>query len=188
MINKSIKIIVTLFIGLLLACDSTGICTNDVTPTLQLGFAGYDNLNNEVVINPPTGTLIFGFKDGKDVNGLPLYNGSDKDSTKFYPLYPSIITANEKKLIPLLFDENRDELTYIMLFEEDATNGTFIPDTISLSYTRIQSFVSPECGYKTVFDDVILEYYSKNKVDSVALLLDEIEYDIEQHIKIFIKE
>jgi|LGVF01.1.fsa_nt_gb hypothetical protein len=156
-------------ITIISGCESTGICTEPVTPKLMVGFSADDNLGNEVNVTPPKDLKIYGNRDGKDIIGTT-------PETEF--LYPNISQVNSDKLISLIFDVNRDSAKFIFKFEGD------IYDTLKINYLRKQSFVNENCGYKSTFYDVDIKYYSTNKIDTIILLSQTIEYDTEQHIKI----
>lgn len=169
------KLSLPLILGILISlssCESTGVCTEPVTPNLMIGFAEIDGLGNPENVSPPSNLKIYGNKDGIDIIGTTA-------ETEY--LYPSLSQADENKLIPLLFDVNRDTLTYILKFDGD------IFDTLKINYIRENIYINKNCGYKTVFQQVELNYYSTNVIDSLILLSDNIEYDTEQHIKIFNK-
>jgi len=172
MIKKLRLISIFGFIILLSSCESTGVCTEPITPKLMIGFTNYDNLGNVVNVDPPKDLKIYGNKDGKDIIG-------ENPENEF--LYPNINPADNNKLIPLIFDVNRDSLKYIFRFAGD------IYDTLDIKYTRKNTYVNNDCGYKSTFSNVELQYYSKNRIDSISLLTDKIDYDTEQHIQIFTK-
>ncbi|MEN8138009.1 MAG: DUF6452 family protein [Bacteroidota bacterium] len=145
----------------------------------MIGFTSYNNLENEEIVSPPSGLLIYGYKDGKDMLGNP--------ESEEYPeyIYPDMRQANENKLIPLIFDVNKDNLTYIFEFVTD--EETKIHDTISLSYKRKQIFINQNCGYKSTFYEVKIESFTKNAIEEATLLTQTIEYDTEKHINILLK-
>ncbi len=156
---------------LLSGCESTGICTEPVTPKLMIGFSDFDNLGNPEDIDPPSDLKIYGTKDGTDI-------GTSNEENF---IFPGLTQTDENKRIALIFDVNRDSLTYIFKFEGD------IFDTLRINYIRENRYINKNCGYKTVFQQVELDYYSTNAIDSIILLTENIEYDTEQHIKIFNK-
>ena len=167
------KLSLTLFLGTLLilsGCESTGICTEPVTPKLMIGFSKLDNLGNPVNIAPPQDLKIYGNKDGKDII---------LSDPQLQYIYPNMSPANEDKLVALLFDVNRDSLKYILKFAED------IYDTLDIKYKRQNIYVNNDCGYKTTFSEVELKYYSTNTIDTIILLTENIEYDTEQHIQFY---
>ena len=172
MIKKLSLLLLFGIIAILSSCESTGICTEPITPTLKVGFSDIDNLGNVILVSPPKDMKIYGNKDGGDII-------SENPENEY--IYPNIFPASDEKIITLLFDVNRDSLMYIFLFESGLT------DTLKLKYTRENHYVSKNCGYKTIFPNVELEYFSKNVIDSLVLLSDNIEFDNEQHIEIFTK-
>jgi len=169
------KLSLLFFLGIVLAlssCESTGICTEPITPKLMIGFSKNDNLGNPEDTNPPSGLKIYGTKDGIDIVG-------QSEDNQF--IYPDMSQVDKDKRVALLFDVNRDTLTYIFKFNENTS------DTLQISYSRENKYVSKDCGYKTIFHQVDLDHYSTNAIDTIILLTEEIEYDTEQHIKIFSK-
>ena len=168
------KLSLSFFLGTILllnSCDSTGICTKPVTPKLMIGFSKLDNLGNPKDIDPPKDLKIYGIKDGVEIF---------IDGTEPQYLYPDLTQTDEDKRVALIFDVNRDSLTYIFKF--DSGN-----DTLKMKYIRNNRYVNKDCGYKTVFNNVELEYYSTHVIDSIALLTETIDYDTEQHIQLFNK-
>ena len=169
------KLSLIFFLGIILilnSCESTGICTEPVTPKLMIGFSNLDNLGNSKDVIPPDSLKIYGVKDGKDIiitGAKPQY------------LYPDLTQTDEDKRVALIFDVNRDSLTYIFKFDGD------IFDTLKIKYTRSNHYINKNCGYKTIFHDVELKYYSEHAIDTIILLTENIDYDTEQHIKIFNK-
>ena len=169
------KLSLSFFFGIILllsSCESTGICTEPVTPKLMIGFSAIDNLGNPEDVIPPDNLKIYGTKDGKDIIG-------STPETEF--LYPSMSQTDENKRVALVFDVNRDSLTYIFKYDGD------IFDTLKINYIRENNYINEDCGYKTAFHEVELKYYSTNAIDTIILLKESIVYDTEQHIKIFNK-
>jgi len=169
------KLSLTFFFGIILllsSCESTGICTEPVTPKLMIGFSELDNLGNPVDIIPPDNLKIYGTKNDIDI----IIEGTEPQY-----LYPDFSQTDGDKHVALVFDVNRDNLTYIFKYDGD------IFDTLKIKYTRNNRYINKNCGYKTIFHDVELEYYSEHAIDTVILLTETIDYDTEQHIKIFNK-
>jgi hypothetical protein len=160
------------FILMLSSCESTGVCTEPVTPKLMIGFSDVDHLGNTINVPPPENLKIYGNRDGKDIIG------STPESEY---IYPSLFPANEDKLITLIFDVNRDSLKYIFNFD-----GNF-SDTLEIKYKRQDVYINNDCGYKAIFSEVELKHYTTNAIDTIILLTENIEYDTEQHIQIFTK-
>jgi len=184
MIKKLAILLFVITTATLNSCESTGICIEPVTPKLMIGFSANDELNNEESINPPDNLKIFGNRDGENI----IVKGSIDDNTIIYTnLYPSLTSVNSDKQIPLLFDVNRDSLTYILNFDYIDEDNKGIYDTLKLKYTRKQIFIGENCGYKSIFYDVLTPIFTNNKIENVILLSQTIEYDTEQHIKIYLK-
>ena len=166
-------------LGILLflnSCESTGICTEPITPKFVIGFAGIDNLGNPIDIMPPNDLMIYGNRDGKDIIG---------SNPEYKYIFPNITQADPNTgKISLIFDVNKDELTYIFRFE---SFSPIIFDTLKISYTRVNQYVSKNCGYKTIFNNVKIDYNSTNAIDKIILLSENIEYDVEKHLKIYLK-
>ncbi|MCK5781750.1 MAG: hypothetical protein KAH10_04135 [Flavobacteriales bacterium] len=171
---KKLTVVVIAFITIVgsSSCESTGICLDPVTPKLMLGFVDLDGLGNEEDISPPDSLLIYGNRDGKDIigeeNGKPIY------------LFPNQSQEDQKtNLIALIFDVNRDSLTYLFKIEG-------VIDTINIKYHRKQSFISQNCGYKSTFYDVEIKNFTTNLILK-ASIEQTIEYDTERHLKIILK-
>jgi hypothetical protein len=159
------------FLVLLSSCESTGICTEPITPKFMVAFFAKDNLGNNVKVDPPKNLKIFGNRDGKDLIG-----GTPENEY----IYPNLFQTDEAKRVTLLFDVNRDSLIYIFRYDGN------IHDTLKLKYSRKNSYVSENCGYKTIFKNININY-TTNAIDTIILLSDNIEFDNEEHIEIFNK-
>ena len=169
------KLSLPLLFGLVLllsSCESTGVCTEPVTPKLMMGFSNVDHLGNTISVIPPEELKIYGNREGKDIIGSTPEN-------EF--IYPNLSPADEDKLVALIFDVNRDSLKYIYKFAGD------IYDTLEIKYKRQNLYINNDCGYKTTFSEVELKHYSTNAIDTIILLTENIEYDTEQHLQIFTK-
>ena len=135
------------------------------------GFSSFDKYDNEISIQPPNNLVIYGVKDNTGI--------ISKNEENIEYLYPNLVQADQEKLISLIFDVDRDKINYVFKFED-------VIDTVSISYTRKRDFVGVNCGFKTTFHNISI-IHSNNKISSAEILSQNIEYDTEQHLKIFLK-
>ena len=155
-----------LLIGLLflsfLACEKDDICIDPITPNLIIRL--YDITD---------GTTI------KSVTNLQIKN-IDQDS-----IFQDNITVADSITIPL--NINQDSTTYVFTIDNNDANLAN-SDTLKISYTREDVFVSRSCGFKTIFKNVNLSLTSDNNnwIQSVIFIDPEntIENETKAHVKI----
>ena len=135
---------------LLSSCESTGICTEPVTPKLMIGFSDFDNLGNPEDIEPPSDLKIYGTKDGTDIGT------SNEDNF----IFPGLTETDENKRIALIFDVNRDSLTYIFKFEGD------IFDTLRINYIRENRYINKKVEKKLISSTLCFVNISSNQINS----------------------
>lgn len=164
-------------IGITLSCEPDDICPESTSTTPNLVIDAYDTDNPEN-IKAITKLVIGGIG-----NDFILTNG--------------IISAS-KIALPLKTDANT---TQYVLIKDASINNNGTPDdssddtidgnydTITISYTREEVYVSRACGYKTIFKNVTLtiEPDSDNWIKSRQPLNDNqsVENEAETHFNIF---
>jgi hypothetical protein len=121
-------------------CEKDDICSEstETTPSMHIGFYSIilpsDNIPKNVTKLRITGV--------GNSNVLPGYDGTKNLSEAYLPLKTT-----------------EDNTQYVLhqgygIDENDVVLGN--PDTISINYIRKEVFVSRACGYKTIFENVVL--------------------------------
>ncbi|WP_194766433.1 DUF6452 family protein [Tamlana sp. I1] len=140
-----ISLLLILGISIAIACEPDDICPGelDTTPRLVIDF--YDASNPTAKKN--VFTMI--------AQGV----GNDAVLSDYY------FTTTDDVLLPLKTDVNTTQ--YVLVSDAkvndngtpDDTSDDFIegnPDTITISYSREEVYVSRACGYKTIYKNVTL--------------------------------
>lgn len=164
-------------IGITLSCEPDDICSASTATTPNLILETYD------VENPENILAITRLAIGGVGNDFLLTNG---------------IVSAQKITLPLKTDANTTQ--YVLIKDatinnngtpDDATDDTIDGnyDTITISYTREDIYVSRACGYKTIFKNVsfIIEPDGDNWIKSRQPLNDNqsVEDETETHFNIF---
>lgn len=141
---KNIKLIIIPIIVTFitfLSCEKDDICseTTETTPSLHVAFYDVDFPS----IDTP-----------KNVTRLRVTGIGDPD--------PGVLTGYDAKTskeayLPLKTTENSTQYVLHRNYRFD-DNGDVLgnPDTITISYVRKEIYVSRACGYKTIFENVVI--------------------------------
>ncbi len=158
---KKLLFLFVLFLSIY-SCEKDDICIDPITPNLIIRF--YDNTDGITL---------------KKVTNLQIKN-TDIDS-----IYSNNITASDSIVIPL--NINQDSTTYVLTIDSkdvDLANS----DTLKISYTRKNIFVSRSCGFKTIFKNANLNLTtdSNNWIKSINFIeaQNTIENESKAHVKI----
>jgi len=129
--RPKVKIIVFLFIVLSqLSCERDEICLEDITPKFIIRFYNANDPNVLRAVNGITVNII----------------GVDGDYEN-----ETITLVTDSIAIPLLVTENKTSFVLTIPGDDPGINDN--RDTITLTYTQQDIFVSRSCGYKTVYND-----------------------------------
>ncbi len=150
---------------------------------LVLSFSSCEK--DDICIDPITPNLIIRFYDNTDANTLKSVANLQIKNTDIDSIFTDNIVATDSITIPLnAFAENT---TYQLTINSTDTN-TANSDTLKISYTREDVFVSRSCGFKTIFKDVSLSVTSDtNNWIKSALFIDDtnaILNETQAHVKI----
>lgn len=125
-------------------CEKDDICseTTETTPSMHIAF--YDiNFTNEDDIPKNVDKLRVMGIGHTDPNVLPGYEGSATNTQEVY--------------LPLKTTENTTQYILHKSYKIDENDNVLgNPDTISISYVRKEIYVSRACGYKTIFENVVM--------------------------------
>lgn len=150
-----------------MACERDDICLEEITPDLIIRF--YD------INNPGTLKTVLGLK--VNIQGI---EGEYTNGT--------ITTFTDSIAIPMEVTQNTTHFI-LTLPSDDTTTLDINPDTITLSYTQEDIFISRSCGYKTIFNDVsaTLVIDEDNWIKALETTTDpfQITDENEAHVKIY---
>lgn len=149
--KKNKYFIIPLFVFLLtfFNCEKDDICADTTLTTPKFHIAFYDiNLPNGEDVNKNANNLRVTGIGHPESLVLTDYDGSKNFKEAYLPLKT---TENSTQYI-LHKDYKIDENNIVL--------GN--PDTITITYTRKDIYVSRACGYKTIFENVILTVESDN--------------------------
>jgi len=159
MIMKRNIIFLLILVLSCVSCEKDDICIDSTTPNLIIRF--YNISATDSI---------------KKVDSLSVLNLDDN-----VPIANNTITASTDSIaIPL--SVLNDKTTYILT----ANNNN---DTITIAYTRIDDFVSRSCGYKTLYNNVVVSVKTDNNnwIQQIGTVNSpqNIENEKEAHIKIW---
>lgn len=171
-------IFVSLLVNLFCSCEPNDICEEgtDATPRLVIEF--YDNASPS---NTKNVTDLKVQATGEE-NGIVFNTSADDDEQYRY--------TGTKISIPLRI--NTAVTQYKLTLNEGSTTvGLSNEDTITITYSRKDEFISRACGYKTVFElnptNAIIVAADTNKwIKEIQILKTNILNEDEVHVKVFL--
>lgn len=125
-----------------LSCEKDDICSEstETTPSMHIAFYDINFPSTETPKNVKK-LRITGIGD-PDPGVLPDYDGSKSTKDAYLPL------------------KTTESTTHYILHEDykldDNGNVLGNPDTITVSYVRKEIYVSRACGYKTIYENVVI--------------------------------
>ncbi|MFL0354525.1 DUF6452 family protein [Xanthomarina sp. GH4-25] len=159
----------------LLSCEKDDICseTTETTPNMHIVFYDINFPSTDTPKNVKK-LRVTGIGD-PDPGVVSTYDGSKSAKEVYLPLKT---TENSTQFI-LHKDYKIDE--------DDNVLGN--PDTITISYVRKEVFVSRACGYKTIFENVVVTVEDDgDKWIQIAQAVNDnqtVEHEDDIHYKIF---
>lgn len=129
--------------------------------------------NDDFCDNETTPRLIIEFYDTEDPTEkkqLAIYVWADKKDSIYQ------LTTTDSIMIPLDTDHT---FTKYRLATEN------VVDTLNLTYTTSDLFVSESCGYIALFNDFGVNKITYNWIDRIEVNVTKIEDETETHIKIY---
>ncbi|WP_338378078.1 DUF6452 family protein [uncultured Flavobacterium sp.] len=145
-------------------CEKDDICAQETPTTARIIVEFYDAAN-------PT--------ELKNVTNLGIAEPTFETGYAFNAV--SSIT------VPLRTNQDTTTLNFVLNgSDEDATND--ISDIITLNYSRIETYISRACGYKTTFilnetDGIVIQ--NNNWISSFEIIQPNVENENETHVKIY---
>ncbi|WP_339888663.1 DUF6452 family protein [uncultured Flavobacterium sp.] len=145
-------------------CEKDDICSEDTPTTPKLIIEFYDNANQTEL---------------KNVTNLGIVETSLTEGFAFNAV--STIT------VPLRTNQDTTTINFVLNgSDDDATND--ISDVITFNYSRIETYISRACGYKTTFilnDTDGLVIPTTNWISSFEIVQPNINNEDETHVKIY---
>ena len=178
--KKGILLVVVLVSVFFSSCEKDDICDANTITTPRLVLTFYD-INNPSV--------------QKNVNQLKVVGEGMQEGIIFSPtatVDSKYVTNSNTISIPLKVDQ--DVTTYNLIFNSGNTNSALVfTDKIQINYSRINTFVSRACGYKTTFKLRAISPITHTGVPSsttkwiqyISVEKTTIENENEAHIKLF---
>lgn len=183
--SHKIKSIITLAVSLMIAlitqnCERDDICAEGIATTPRLLIEFYD-INSPEDLKSVTRLTVYG-------EGLPDPNPpiTNVDETI---LFNENTTSVELPLIVGLDDESTITTRYILekdtnlrLDEDDTTQSDV--DIIEITYTTEFVYVSRACGYKSVFNNLVIDLEDESWISGVETVVTEVENENTVHVRI----
>lgn len=145
-------------------CEKDDICAETTPTTPKLVIAFYDAANPTVL---------------KNVTNLGIVETSLTEGYAFNAV--STIT------VPLRTNQDTTTINFVLNgSDDDATND--ISDIITFNYSRIESYISRACGYKSTFilnDTDGLVKPTSNWITNFEIIQTNINNEDETHVKIY---
>lgn len=144
---KKIITLLLLFVCIAFSCERDDICPEDTPTTPRMVVEFRD-------VTTPDNT--------KNVTGLHIEDFDDSE----HVLDGYSITSEDQMLLPLKTDAN--ETKYRIYKNYANTDGTITgnPDIITITYETTEIYVSRACGYKTIFENVLLTITPETSPDN----------------------
>jgi hypothetical protein len=129
------KKFIYLFFIVILSCEKDDICPETTQTTSRMVIEFYDLTNPDQLLEVP-GLFALGLNS----EGIEI------------PINNEIVTTRSSIALPLKTDETETEFNLYKNY--DIVDGTVIgnPDTIKVTYSPENVYVSRSCGFKTIFD------------------------------------
>ncbi|SDQ94310.1 DUF6452 family protein [Flagellimonas zhangzhouensis] len=169
------KIIPVLLIALILSyvssCEKDDICVDGDTPYLVIGF--YD---------------IADTTEFKEVSSLRI-KAIDNDSVLDNDSFNDRADSPDSLLVPLRIDNTNTSYQFILDSEDDSETDqeTGNIDTLIISYSTREAFVSRACGFVMNYDgiNIALPSGSENWIQDIKVVESTVENTNNIHVKIF---
>lgn len=174
-----------LFLAVVLAlvfssCEKDDICEAATITTPRLVLTFYDINNPSVVKNVSQLKVV-----GEGMTEGIIFSTTAIGDSKY-------VTNASTIAIPLKVDQ--DVTTYNLIFNSGNTNPALVfTDKIQINYSRLNSFVSRACGYKTTFtlkpnNPIVhsaLPTSTSKWIQYISVEKSNIENENETHLKLF---
>ncbi|WP_435625138.1 DUF6452 family protein [Flagellimonas sp.] len=159
------------------SCERDDICVDGDTPLLVIGFFDIDDTTT---VKSVSSIRIRATDIDSVLSDNESFGFSDRGNTGSSP--------QDSILIPLRTDEINTSFTFITdSADDDAGLETGNIDTLTISYTTRENFISRGCGFVINYDtlDVQLTLGSENWIQDISIQQQTIENSNNVHVKIF---
>lgn len=164
-------LLIALIISYVSSCEKDDICVDGDTPYLVIGFYNIDD------------TTEF-----KRVSTLRI-RGINNDSILDNDSFNDRADSPDSILVPLRTNNTNTLYEFIQDSEADDDTGTEIGniDTLSISYSTREAFVSRACGFVINYDgvNIALPESASNWIQDISVVQSTVENTNNIHVKIF---
>ncbi|WP_274475559.1 DUF6452 family protein [Mangrovimonas aestuarii] len=185
--KKTILLLGVILFGFFFGCERDDICSQDKVTTPRLVIEFYDNTNRDT----PKNIANLRVQGVGNNQPLPDYTGSQNTSQLIYLPLKTDIAEGEMGTTQFVLtkDYGIDDNDTPNDPDDDILIGN--SDTITISYSTREEYVSRACGYKTVFENISI--VRENEADENYWIFDLepveeniiIENEKETHYKIY---
>lgn len=160
------------------SCERDDICTDGDTPLLVIGFF---DIEDTTLVKSVSALRIRSLDNDQIVNDNLAFSFTDRGNTG--------TQDGDSILIPLQTASSTTSFTFISDSADDADTGeeTGNIDTLTITYSTRENFISRGCGFVINFDelDVQLTAGSENWIQDIRVQQQTIENSNNIHVKIF---
>ncbi|WP_439152147.1 DUF6452 family protein [Winogradskyella sp.] len=173
---RKLKFLTLLFAIALISCERDDICPEGTPTTPRLIVEFYDAANTD---------------DLKSVTRLTAYGEGLLTEPPVEETNETIVfDSNVNRLeLPLIIGEEGLVTTTSYVLEKDTNlrdEGNSNEDILTISYTNEYDYVSRACGYKNIFNDIIVTFTQDGNTWITSIQVDEINVENENtvHVRI----
>ena len=160
------------------SCERDDICVDGDTPLLVIGFF---DIEDTTTVKSVSSIRIRSIDIDSILDDSESFGFTDRSDTG--------TDTQDSILVPLRTNEINTSFTFISDSADDPDTGeeTGNIDTLTISYTTRESFISRGCGFVINFDelDIQLTSDSENWIQDLSIQQQTIENSNNIHVKIF---
>ncbi|WP_375323940.1 DUF6452 family protein [Flagellimonas sp. GZD32] len=164
-------LLIALVISYVSSCEKDDICVDGDTPYLVIGFYNFED------------TTAF-----KRVSTLRV-RGIDNDSILDNDSFNDRANSPDSILVPLRSNNTNTLYEFIKNSNDDSDTGNEIGniDTLSISYSTREAFISRACGFVINYDgvNIALPESASNWIQDISVVQSTVENTNNIHVKIF---
>ncbi len=160
------------------SCERDDICVDGDTPLLVIGFF---DIEDTTQIKSVSSIRIRAIDNDSVLDDDDSFFFNDRSNTGTVP--------EDSLLIPLQISQPTTSFTFISDSADDADSGeeTGNIDTLTISYTTREVFISRGCGFVINYDDLDIQLTNdtENWIQDIRIQQQTIENSNNIHVKIF---
>lgn len=173
---KNLKFLILLLSIALISCERDDICAEGTPTTPRLIVEFYDAANTD---------------DLKSVTRLTAYGEGLLAESPTEEVFETIVyDTNANRLeLPLIVGEEGLVTTTSYILEKDTNlreEGNSNEDIITISYTNNYDYVSRACGYKNIFEDLIVTFNQDGNTWITSIQVIETKVENENTVHVYI--